>query len=772
LVGCRLGHYQVIERLGGGGMGEVYVAEDRSLNRRVALKVPRPGIADSVDHRERFQREARATAALNHPNIVHVYSVDESDGLLYLTMELVEGRSLREILRDEAPLPVTRAVAFAAQMADGLASAHAAGVLHRDLKPGNVMITADDRVKILDFGLAKFFAPDAASNPDAITMAGDASSAGLALGTAGYMSPEQALGRQLDPRSDLFALGTVLYEMTTGRPPFEGETLPALFDQLLNRPPRSPRAVNPSVPVWLAAIIDRTLEKDPDRRFASAHDVLRALGGAGHSGALSARASRATPVDPAPASSIVVLPFVDLSPAKDHEYFCHGITEEIINSLATVPGVRVISRTSAFAFQGQPLEITDIGRRLLVGRALEGSVRRAGDRVRVTAQLADTTDGRQLWSKRFDRDLSDVFAIQDEIAAAIVEELRSGVGVGPVSRGPTRDSAAHDAYLQAMYERNTWTEAAMRRAIAGFRAAIARDPAFASAYAGLAEAYVWLYSGVGVLPAQEAIPHARLAVDAALELDPTLTEAHRIRGLIAMHHDWDGRTAREALARALELGPGSAAARLWNAWRLVLLERQYDQALTELGEVERLDPLDVQAKAQIGYVHHFRHDHDRALAQFERVVALQPSFAFGHYALGDAWLARGAYPRAIAAFARAVELGGRSATNLAALGHAYGRSGNQAMAREILGELTARTDSGYVAPMWIALVHLGLGDLERLFEWMSRAVEARDGSLLLITAAVEFDPVRPDPRFTSVLERMGLGHLASPARGQRLKAQG
>ena len=421
----------------------------------------------------------------------------------------------------------------------------------------------------------------------------------------------------------------------------------------------------------------------------------------------------------------------------------------------------MISRTSAFAFQGRDLEVTEIGRRLRVGTALEGSVRKAGDRVRVTAQLVNTEDGYQLWSRRFDRELSDVFAIQDEIAATIVTELQMGLAIQPPAKPASLNVQAHDAYLRGMYALNKWTGESMPRAITDFRDAIARDSGFAPAYVALAEGNIWLYSGLGVLSANDAVPEARRAVEKALELDPTLADAHRVRALIAMNHDWDRKGAEEAITRALQLGPGSAAAHLWNAWRLALLERQHDQALAELEEAERLNPLDLQVKTQIGYVHFFHHNIDRAVEQFEKVLALEPTFAFAHYALGDACTQTGQFERAITEFNHAIALAGRSVNYVGVLGYAYGRSGNRDRAREHLEELTARAAHGYVPAMWSALVHLGLSDLEGVFTCLDRAFEERDGSLILITAALEFDPVRDDDRFKSLLGRMGLGHLAS-----------
>ncbi|PYR24031.1 MAG: hypothetical protein DMF98_16820, partial [Acidobacteria bacterium] len=558
-------------------MGDVYVAQDTRLDRRVALKLPRPDVSASADRLALFRREAKAAAALNHPNIVHLYSVEEAEGLIFMTMELVQGRSLRELLSGGAPLTLPRTLAFASQIAEGLACAHAAGVLHRDLKPANVMITEDDRVKILDFGVAKFFRPVSMWGAEEATTGRASSSSGRPVGTVGYMSPEQALGKTLDARTDLFALGVVLFEMATGRAPFEGETLAAVFDHLLNRRPPSPLTLNPALPASLATLIDRALEKDPERRYRSASDFLEDLRGIDPSSPSSARPATAGRIlaEGRRPASIVVLPFVDMSPGRDQEYFCHGITEEIISTLTRVPGLHVISRTSAFAFQGKDLDITEIGRRLKVGTALEGSVRKAGDRVRITAQLVNAEDGYQLWSKRFDRELSDVFAIQDEIAASIVNEFRMGLAGQPAVKRAALDAVAHDAYLKGMYALNKWTDHSMRRAIADFREAIAEDPGFAPAYAALAEGHIWLYSGLGILPATDTVPQARSAVKKALELDPTLADAHKVRALIAMNHDWDRQGAEEALTRALQLGPGSAAGHLWNAWRLALLERRH-----------------------------------------------------------------------------------------------------------------------------------------------------------------------------------------------------
>ena len=410
----------------------------------------------------------------------------------------------------------------------------------------------------------------------------------------------------------------------------------------------------------------------------------------------------------------------------------------------------MISRTSAFAFQGRDLEVTEIGRRLRVGTALEGSVRKAGDRVRITAQLVNAEDGYQVWSKRFDRKLSDVFAIQDEIAAAIVNEFRDPDSPAFAAKRAPFDVPAHDAYLRGMYALNKRTDEAVRRAMTSSGTPSLGIPGSRRPTLRLAEGHIWFYSGLGILPASGRVPEARSAVEKALELDPTLADAHKVRALIAMNHDWDRNGAEEALtARA------AVRSRVGGGASLECMEARASRgaarpALIELEEAERLDPLDLQVKTQIGYVHYFHHDLDRALAQFEKVVELEPSFAFAHYAIGDVCTQKGEYDRAIQSSIRRSSWAAGRSNHVGVLGYAYGRSGNRDRATAALQELTERATHGYVSAMWMALVHLGLGDLDSLFHWLDRAFEERDGSLILITAAVEFDPVRDDPRFKAL----------------------
>ncbi len=769
-------------------MGEVFVAHDTRLDRDVALKILPEEMARQGQLRARFEREAKALAALNHPNVVTIYSVEEAGGVRFLTMELVIGTPLGALV-EPGPLDVPRLLHLSRQITRGVSAAHQAGVIHRDLKPDNIMVTVDDEIKILDFGLARLgdarWASDPPLDSEAPTEVGSKTSPGTAMGTAPYMSPEQALGEPLDERTDLFAVGVVLYEMATGHSPFREATLAATFDRILNRIPKRPHDLNPELPERLSRIIERALEKDRERRYPSARELLDELEQLESARIGPAAAAIATP-------SVAVLPFADLSPESDQEYFCQGLADELINTLAGIEGLRVVARASAFALQGEDLARSEIGRRLDVEWLVQGSLRKSGERLRITAQLLAAADDTFVWSERYDRQLIDVFELQDEIAGTIVGALagrlappgaistvpQERVDTSAISRPPTPPTPvpaaagfstptpqgrrhpsnleAYDAFLRGLYAMNRWSEDWVERAMDCFAEALTRDPGYAPAHAATADCLLWFYSGIGSRPASATVPRARAAAQSAVALDPALADGHRCLGLIAMSHDWDRIGARQGFERAIELNPGSAEARLRNAWRLSLLEHEFGAAAEELRRAERLNPLDPQTKTLLGYVSYFSRDLDAARRQFERVVALEPHFPLAHYAIGDVLAQQGELKKAVASYERAIELGGRSANAIAMLAHASALGGDERRARGLLRDLDTLAESEHVSPMWPALARLGLGEVDAVFELLGRAFDQRDGSLVLIHSAPEFDPLRADARFGELLSKMGL----------------
>jgi serine/threonine-protein kinase len=574
-AGTRLGPYEIVDLLATGGMGEVYRARDHRLGREVAVKtLPSASLADP-SRRRRFDQEARAAGALNHPNILAVYDVGtEADGP-YVVCELLEGDTLGGRLRGRpGPLPVAEAFALARQIAAGLAAAHEKGIVHRDLKPANVFVTADGRAKILDFGLAKWL--PAAGPPEAT----DATRPGTLLGTVGYMSPEQLRGEPADRRSDIFSFGTVLYEMLSGRRAFGGGSAAENMSAILREEP----VPLPGVPAALDAVVQRCLRKRAEDRFPSGRHLLSAL---------DAATSGAVSVPPA-APSIAVLPFANLSADPDQDYFCEGLAEELITALARLPGLRVAARSSSFRFKGRGADLREVGTELHVDRVLEGSVRKAGGRLRVAVQLVDVRDGYQLWSERFDRSLEDVFAVQDEIAAQVARTLAPALTAGEAARAGrsrTPDLEAYHLYLRGRHSWNKRHQGGLQTAVRYFAGAVDRDPAYAAAYAGLADTYGLLALDVyGVLAPSEAMPRAKAAAERALDLEPGLADARAARAWVRLHYDWDWQGSEDDFRASLDLDPGRATTHHWYSF-LLSARGRHEEAAREARRAWELDPL-------------------------------------------------------------------------------------------------------------------------------------------------------------------------------------
>ena len=630
--GRRLGAYDVVSLLGSGGMGEVYRAHDSRLKRDVALKVLH---LDNEDARFRFEREARALAALNHPNIVTIHSVEEVDGIPFLTMELVEGEPLSARITPGG-IPLGAVLELAVPIAEALSAAHRKGIIHRDLKPGNIMTTADGHVKILDFGLAKALSLSA----DTVTV--DQTMAGITLGTIAYMSPEQARGEMLDPRSDLFSFGVVLFELASGRRPFSGETNLSVLASILDRPAPALGGAH----AGLDPIIARALSKKPASRYQRAEELLSDLRALRSGTRLAAATAR--PSGP----SIAVLPFANMSAEPDQEYFCDGMAEELISALARIKGLSVAARTSSFLFKQRTVDIREIGERLMVQTVLEGSVRKIGNRLRVSAQLINVHDGYQIWAERYNSNIDDVFAIQDEIAHAITESLKIALARPsdePIVRQSTANLDAYHAYLRGRFfvNRLTGQFEALFAARDAFQEAVTLDPDYAAAYAGLSEAYCSL-AYLTFLPTREASEAALAAAQRAVELDPGLAEAHTAVGWTKTLFAIDMATAEQDFVRAIELAPSFAPAHGYYVILLASLGR-FDEALARAERTRQLDPVWLRGPFNICITLICARQFEKAERQVREIMALDANLEGTYWFLSSALAGQGRLAEAIAA---------------------------------------------------------------------------------------------------------------------------
>ncbi|HYL56354.1 MAG TPA: protein kinase [Gemmatimonadales bacterium] len=749
-----LGHLQValaeryrLEReIGRGGMATVYLAEDLKHRRPVALKVLSPDLAASLGT-DRFLREIEIAARLTHPHILSLHDSGEADGLLYYVMPYVEGESLRGRLSRNRQLPLDDAVRISREVADALDYAHGRDVVHRDIKPENILFQAGHAV-VSDFGIAR-----------AIRVAGVKrfTGSGIAVGTPGYMSPEQASGiEQLDGRSDLYSLACVLYEMLAGDPPFTGWSAQAILARQAIEPVPPLRAVRDTVPDWLEQVVVRALAKSPADRFATAADFIAAL--AKH-GPLAFTSPALPLVQPPPAAnSIAVLPFLNMSAEPENEYFSDGITEEIINALSAVGSLRVASRTSSFAFKGATQDIRTIAEKLQVSAVLEGSVRRADTKLRVTAQLISAADGFHLWSATYEREMKDVFAIQDEIARAIVNALKVKLTSEPrlaLVEPRTDNVEAYALYLKARYFWRRKSANGLKKGIEYFEQAIALDPRYSLAYAGLADSYTAL-GYYNYLPPKQVFPRAREAADRALAIDDGRAEAHTARACVSLLYDWDWTGAEQGFQRAIQLKELYPTAHFWYACCLWAMGRTAD-SVEQASRAQALAPLSLVANANLGWAFYFARRYDEAIAQCRKVLDLDTHYLLTYVVLGQVHLAACRYDEAIRALQSAVSVSEGLAFTSAVLGHVYGRAGRRREAKKVLENLEQRARAGYVSPFCGALVHAGLGDRDQAFASLEQAYEERSNWLAYLKTWPLMDDLRGDARFTALLGRVGLG---------------
>jgi TolB-like protein/predicted Ser/Thr protein kinase len=734
LAGRTIGHYRVLDRLGEGGMGAVYQARDTRLGRLVALKVIRPDWARDPDGRRRFVREAQAASALNHPNILTIYEIGADGDLDYIVMEYVDGGTLADLLRS-GPLEPEQALPLAAQVADALVAAHAASIVHRDLKPSNIMMAAGDRVKVVDFGLAKVMAgAPTDETADALTRGG------AIVGTTPYMSPEQAAGRPVDGRSDLFSLGTILYEMLTGRRPFSGDSTAGTLAAILRDTPAPIPGLAPDV----ARVLGRCLRKDVSERFQSAAELKGAL--------LQCLASPSGSAEP----SIAVLPFTRMTRAPEDDYLCEGLAEEIINVLTRIPGLRVIARTSSFAVSRMGLDVREAGARLDVGHILEGSVRREGARVRVTAQLVSTSDGSHVWSERYDREMTDVLALEDDIAAAIAARLRVQLTEKVRQRSPAAvDPDAHSAYLEGRYYFARGTPDALARAGECFGRALARDPNSALAYDSLAELY-WYLGFFGNMPPREAFSQSTWYALRALEIDDTLAETHALLGMLRKELDYNWPEVDRELRRARELNRESPLVRLRYAISGLLPHARNDEAMRELEALLQADPLSIITRWWMAVLAHLARRPARTIAEGRHMIALEPGHFLGHWALGVGLNDTQPGPEAVGAMQQAHALSGGIPFTLGFLGLVSGAAGLRDDVLRLREQADRMAAAGYVPPSTFMCCAIGLGDWDSAFAWMDRAIDARDPIIMPIKSFPFLDLVRGDARFRAMLKKMRL----------------
>ena len=779
LVGRTFGHYKIFKRIGTGGMGEVYLATDITAGRKAALKLLPLRFTGDAERLKRFQQEAHAVVALNHPNILTIYEIGEDHSTHYIASELIEGETLRQRLM-RGGMEVGEAVDVAIQVASALAAAHEAGIVHRDIKPENIMLRPDGYVKVLDFGIAKLAeqeVPLTTPRDEALSLV--ETNLGSIMGTVRYMSPEQACGAQVDKSTDIWSLGVVLYEMVTGHAPFTGDTPKEVMSAILEREPPPLTKYIAHAPAELQQIISKTLRKDREERYHSAHELLQALKDLRRK--LEAEVERAaaplwlrwvrspaalvlvlltgalalalpfywhrnlTTSSP-PEKSIAVLPFLDLSETKDQEYFCDGISEEILEALAKVDGLRVVARTSSFSFKGKSVNAREVGEKLDVANVLEGSLRREGNRVRVTAELINTRTGFHLWTETYDRQLEDVFALQDEITRSIVDALKIKLAVS-LPAHEQRNIEVYDLYLQGLYFSNKSSEEDLRRALSFFQRAVEKDPTFSRAWTGIAK--VWYFLADVYVKPLDAYSASKEAALKAIALDEKDAEAHCYLGEAKRVLDWDLAGADAELKRALELDPGSAPAHFFSAL-LPLFRGELKDGLRLILEAEKLDPVS-PITSYVATAAYLANDRvDEAVVEGQRTLQLDPNYFYLDSTLAAAYREKGNFPEAIALYTRAQE-----ATRLPSSGLAitYVRMHEETEARNILAQLVQAREKRYVSAPLIAAVSTALGDKEEAFHWLERAYDEHSGVLQWIAFVPEFRALHSDARFPDLLQR-------------------
>jgi serine/threonine protein kinase/tetratricopeptide (TPR) repeat protein len=755
-----LGRYEVLAPLGAGGMGEVYRARDLRLGREVAVKVLPEHLSEDPIALIRFEREARAVAALSHPNLLAIYDFGADGGVNFAVTELLRGDTLRGALSAGA-MPWRRAVEVGAALADGLAAAHSRGIVHRDLKPANIFLTEEGRVKILDFGLARWVQSPADGDPSAPTTP-DPTRPGTVLGTVGYMSPEQVRGETTTGSSDLFAFGCVLHEMLTARATFSGPTALERMAAILRDEPPPPSRLVPDVPPELDRLVASCLEKNPSRRPSSAGELAASLRGllsvVGTDSTVAASGARpAAPKRGSRTKSLAILPFVNPAADPEMDYLSEGITESLINGLSQLRKLRVMARSTMFRYRGDA-DPQQVGRELGVGTVLSGRVTSRPGVLSISVELVDSSNGWRLWGARYDRPPADLLAVQEEIAREITSNLKLTLEPEQKKRLARRYEANREAYplyLKGRYHWNKGTVAGFQKAMELFHEAIEKDPAYALAWTGVSDCYAMLgMDRYAALPPREAYPKAKAAARKALEIDDTLAEGHTSLAY-ALLISWEWDAAEEEFRRAIQLNPDYAQAHHFYGFELSARERA-DEALTQFRQALEADPLSLIINADYGWAFYCAHRYPEAIEQLGKTVDMDARFPQSYLWLGLAYQASGQYDRSIEAFEEGVRLTNGNPTFVAGKGVTLVAAGRRSEGEAILADFEERAKTRYVPMASMVQMNIALGHIDRAFEWLEKAADYRASFMLPIRVYPFFDPIRSDPRFSRLLERHGL----------------